>query len=336
MFCTGDQFITVIKSLCKPESNGSLFSDVISNLISEYVVEYHFHQLPLNIDHNEMYYSNDSEVIVIDDNICWVTGGKKLLFDSEWKSQNSVKRFNINTYQWLPRIPNMISRREDHITVSLNNIMWSIGGKNGCVRLKSTEYFNPIIQQWIQGPSMLEERRYHCGVSIDFNIYVFGGYLEPMINEFARCEVLSMPLYTYITDYNSEKKKNNVWKSIEDMNVPRAWAGAVVINPNCILVMGGSDVNRIELNCIERYTPSTNTWEILKFKLPVKTNYFNCFYDSSSRNLTLIIQSCENDSKDVYEHYITDDDIINFQPSNDDVLSITDNEWIKLETENDF
>ena len=62
------------------------------------------------------------------------------------------------------------------ISIPDDNKILVIGGYDGQSRVSSTEYYDPLSNTWINGPSMLKERSNFATCVIKDMLYVIGGY----------------------------------------------------------------------------------------------------------------------------------------------------------------
>ena len=76
------------------------------------------------------------------------------------------------------------------------------------------------------------------------------------------------------------------WWILASPAIYRQYPG-VVVTDNTILVMGGRSGRTNIVDSIEEYTPSTNSWRTLTWKLP-RSLYFRGLYDPCDRILFIL------------------------------------------------
>jgi hypothetical protein len=243
----------------------------------------------------------------------------------------------------------MISNTSDQGAIpAANNLIWCIGGLGPNTNYPphaqlSTEYYNPMTHQWYGGPWMDNFRTQQCCAVIGSTIYLFGGVDEHSISggDGISLDTATVPL---LTDSKHPIYSRDIgWKSIADMNVSRTRASAVVIHDDCVLVMGGYDSNQSNdsHSSIERYTPSTDTWQLLSWSLPKPMSSFAVDYNPSTKMLTIIpshdYTSNSRSGMDIYIRAINDDDLmVDNNDSKDGSRSVSSSSadrWLIVSTE---
>jgi N-acetylneuraminic acid mutarotase len=115
---------------------------------------------------------------------------------------------------------------------------------------------------------------------LELKVYVFGGTSDGFShNALSTCEV-----------YDS---KMNNWTSIASMPTKRCHAVAVTIDHDTIIVMGGFVTTVYSkkyevVDTIEEYTPSTNQWRTLPWRLPNRRADFGVAYDHRTNQLMIV------------------------------------------------
>lgn len=109
------------------------------------------------------------------------------------------------------------------------------------------------IDVWVEGDSLLEERRYAGACEIEGKIYVFGGCKEKMtMTGTALAGLMTAEVY------DPAAKQ---WSSIAPMNVARHKIAFAVVD-GYIYVFGGTS-GRVDHSTVERYSPEEDRWEIV-------------------------------------------------------------------------
>ena len=119
--------------------------------------------------------------------------------------------------------------------------------------------FKPIAR-WESSDSLLEARSYAGSCAIDGKIYIFGGDIpRKYIGSTKPVGIKTVEMYD---------PENGKWTSRSPMNFERGEAAYTQVNSH-IYVLGGKGRN-IDHNTIERYDPSTDSWELLEDTLPLR------------------------------------------------------------------
>ena len=99
----------------------------------------------------------------------FVCGGKHGL------ASNCCEKFNNHDKEW-EFVAEMKEAREEFQIVSCGKFIWAIGGDSLDGILRSTEYYDEVIDKWTLSTPMLEKRCDHSAVAFRDKIYVLGGY----------------------------------------------------------------------------------------------------------------------------------------------------------------
>ncbi|EAR92095.1 kelch motif protein (macronuclear) [Tetrahymena thermophila SB210] len=173
--------------------------------------------------------------------ICFVGNKNKLIIldlkKFEWK------KYNLEGVKFLG-YSSAVTLRNDNLLL--------MGGGN------SDQVYEISIQndlQVIKRQQMPIARKEHCSVVLnDGSVMIMGGYnmeAQKMLNS----------CYLYIP-------KIDQWSELAPMKIPKcAFAASLCSYGKYVYTFGGYDSQK-RLNDIEKYTISTNTWEIINFKLP--------------------------------------------------------------------
>jgi hypothetical protein len=134
------------------------------------------------------------------------------------------------------------------------------------------EIFDIKTQSWSSAPSIPYDRQFAFGAAYNGRVYVFGGKRKVGLK---RGDM-----------YEEDSKTCSGWSSIADMSIDRSSAAAVVVDAT-ILVMGGSSQSVGLTDSIEEYTPLTNTWRTLSWRLPRSTHSFAAVYHRETKTLMI-------------------------------------------------
>ncbi|VVC34696.1 Galactose oxidase/kelch, beta-propeller,BTB/Kelch-associated,Galactose oxidase, beta- [Cinara cedri] len=154
---------------------------------------------------------------------------------------HTVEYFDLETHQWV------VVKNKDVGTSSLNSCTYA-----ACVNefIYSIEpcgsgYYNSLNDEWnsiVQLPIIMQGA---AVCTLNNNIYVIGGRFE---------DNYLKSVFAYCTD-------TKVWVAIADMNCPRSYSGAVVMN-GFIYVFGGKADEGSYLNTFEIYDSHENKWTL--------------------------------------------------------------------------
>ena len=133
-------------------------------------------------------------------------------------------------------------------TVTTDQHIYCIGGQDEDKKATHTvQRFDPRSNTWLLVSSMMEKRKFLCGAAFNNNIFEFGG--------------VSIPGPTHSAEMHDIEEDQ--WQKIANMQVPRALAGAAVVQ-GLIYITGGntplSSAPEEHKRIIECHDPSTGQW----------------------------------------------------------------------------
>ena len=189
---------------------------------------------------------NDIGMTTLNGNI-YVTGGSD---NSNEICYSSVLKYSPETNTWT-ELKSMYKKREGHELVTLNGEIYAIGGMN----TKTVERYNSSKNEWnFVAPTTNEHYRFGA-TSYQNKIYVLShnGFevFDPNSNRWQSLPKQNIGYGTQLISINDElwivggenkkfggaskkifqfKTTNNKRKTLPDMNVPRLWHRAVVVN----------------------------------------------------------------------------------------------------------
>ncbi|UJF32362.1 fibronectin type III domain-containing protein [Paenibacillus hexagrammi] len=141
---------------------------------------------------------------------------------------------------------NMPANRQLHraVTMADGKVMVT-GGNDGMQHTATTMIYNPTLNSWMYGVSMLTARFSHAAVLLhDGRVMVIGG------NSFDTGVLNSVEIYNPST---------STWSAAAPLSVLRAAHTAVTLPDGRVLVIGGGNDDG-DLASTEIYDPSTNVW----------------------------------------------------------------------------
>lgn len=141
---------------------------------------------------------------------------------------------------------NMPASRQLHDAVTMaDGKVMVIGGNDGVTPSAATMIYDPSLNAWSYGTSMLNARFSHTSVVLhDGRVMAIGG------NNFSTGVMNLVEIYDPVT---------NTWSAAEPLSVRRASHVAVTLPDGRVLVAGGGNDDG-DLASTEIYDPATNTW----------------------------------------------------------------------------
>ncbi|CAH1400508.1 unnamed protein product [Nezara viridula] len=150
--------------------------------------------------------------------------------------------------------------RSYHGLVSVNNILYIIGGFDGSVHFSTVRSFNPMTKQWKDRACMNYPRCYVSCIELGGEIYAIGGYN-------GRSRMSSVEKYNVVL---------NQWDMIQPMAKQRSDAGAVAVD-NKIYVAGGFNGQDV-LTSVEMYDLATKQWTLIANLRTPRSGVSLCFF----------------------------------------------------------
>ena len=195
--------------------------------------------------------------------LLYVCGGSTGSSSSSTKCSKKVFAYNPKTNTWKKCAP-MIHGRASLCIVAADQHIYAIGGRGEDKKATNTvQRFDPRSNTWMLVSSMLEKRKCLCGAAFKNNIFVFGG------------SGISGPTHSaemYVIE-------DDQWQNIPNMQVPRIFAGAAVVQ-GLIYIIGGntpsSSAPKEHKKMIEYYNLSTGVWSE-KGSIPCEEFTMYCF-----------------------------------------------------------
>ncbi|XP_008186422.2 ring canal kelch homolog [Acyrthosiphon pisum] len=117
-------------------------------------------------------------------------------------------------------------------------------------RSKCTEFYDPKMRRWVNGPNMISKRWKPCLAVVKDNLVFAVGGSSDRLKPVRTVEVL---------DLSSEMP---CWKPSVDMLVERHIFGVGVIN-NCLYAVGGHNYSDKELDTAEVFDYNTQEWRMI-------------------------------------------------------------------------
>uniref|UniRef100_A0A0A9X721 Kelch-like protein diablo n=1 Tax=Lygus hesperus TaxID=30085 RepID=A0A0A9X721_LYGHE len=164
---------------------------------------------------------------------------------SEGAPTNCMESYDIRADRWFKSNLNDGAPRAYHGLVSVNNLVYMIGGFDGTNHFNSVRCFDPTTKKWTEKACMNKQRCYVSCVVVDKDIYAIGGFNNT--TRMSSVERYSIP--------------ENQWSFVRPMNGRRSDCGAVVVGKK-IYVAGGFNGQEV-LNTAECYDVETETWHVL-------------------------------------------------------------------------
>ena len=173
--------------------------------------------------------------------VCRVDKGLLVIGGHTSRAVNQCWLFDFATKKW-EEMPRLINARWYHRSVSLDDCVYVVGGKDVNTVLASVECLNAERKQWMSGPEMPQAVFGPAVVTYNNKIFVFGG---PDAQDKELC-------CTQVFDTTRGQ-----WSTLSDM--PEVCnVGATVTLNDCIFVVGGFD-----RTCL-KYDPVSDNWTKLR------------------------------------------------------------------------
>lgn len=167
--------------------------------------------------------------------------------------------YSLATHSWRTDVPPMSIGRWLPTAVTIGGRMMVFGGLISSITadvpqvLAACESFDLVANRWTMLPPMSTPRAAACAVTWHGRAFVFGGYRDSTVLSSAEC-----------FDPNL-----NRWSVIAPMHSPRFSASAVALpGRGGLLVIGGIDDQRRQLQSAELYDPTSNQWTAMAWQLP--------------------------------------------------------------------
>ncbi|ESO87598.1 hypothetical protein LOTGIDRAFT_194339 [Lottia gigantea] len=192
----------------------------------------------------------------------YITGGE--ITNNRGFPSNSAFRYDPRHDTWL-QIASMKHRRESFQMVVLNDKLYAVGGRLDKKKsLSSVEVYDPSRDAWALMSPLSTPKQSFAATTHNGKIYVVGG---------SESKIISSRVERYCPS-------NDSWEIRKPINLPRFYAHLTSYNNNLYLIGGATVDIHDHLVCvknIERYTPSTDTWVVLKgSNLPNPRSEFGC------------------------------------------------------------
>ncbi|XP_064638007.1 kelch-like protein 8 isoform X2 [Lineus longissimus] len=156
----------------------------------------------------------------------------------------SIECYNLRKDTWF-HVAEMSTRRRHVGVVSVNGLLYAIGGHNGSNHLSCGEVFDPETNRWKFIGSMSTPRRGIALASLGGPLYAVGGLDDSVC-------------YDIVERYDIS---NDSWSYVQSMNEPRGGVGVAALKGHLYAVGGNGGVT--SLDTCERYDPHLNKWTVL-------------------------------------------------------------------------
>lgn len=158
----------------------------------------------------------------------------------------SMERFDPRTKQ-LSEMPRLQNPRDRLSLTALNGLLYAVGGID---HPTSVERFDPKTGAWSAVKGLTEGRYHHAAVELNGRLYVMGGW---GLSNLASAECFD--------------PKTGEWSWLTPMTKCRYGHSAAAVEGRIYVVGGITSYNGVS-DEVECYDPHTNTWEVLKTRIP--------------------------------------------------------------------
>ncbi|XP_014257517.1 kelch-like protein 10 isoform X1 [Cimex lectularius] len=158
---------------------------------------------------------------------------------------NCIETYDIRADRWFLAKQFDNTPRSYHGLVSVDNLLYVIGGFDGSNHFNTVRCHNPVTKEWSEKACMYHARCYVCCVTHGKDIYAIGGFD-------GRIRMNSAEKFSIAA---------NQWTMINPMNRQRSDGGAAVVG-NRIFVVGGFNGQEV-LQSAEVYDIDTGVWTML-------------------------------------------------------------------------
>ena len=166
-------------------------------------------------------------------------------------------RYNPSSNAWT-KVASMQTGRAYHCAVTLDDLIYVIGGSNGQISLKSVEMYDALTNQWRRAPDMANSRKLGAAVNASGKIFVTGGYFD---NDETSVEPSCKILDPFV----------NQWSLLPEPCQPRCCFGIVSVD-DMVYIFGGEDSEKW-VNTFESFDFRSNKWnEEAEKPLPMPRN----------------------------------------------------------------
>ncbi|CAF0881192.1 unnamed protein product [Didymodactylos carnosus] len=159
---------------------------------------------------------------------------------------NMLEAYDVRADKWtIIHCTDRAAPRAYHGCITLDNLMYVIGGFDGIEYFSSCRTFHLIKKEWREIAPMNERRCYVSVAYLPPYLYTMGGFNG------------------HVRQNTAEKydRETNQWSSICPMNLQRSDASATTLNDR-IFICGGFDGQEC-LQTAEFFDPKTNQWTLI-------------------------------------------------------------------------
>lgn len=205
--------------------------------------------------------------------------------DGNAQPRAEVYEYNPSTNAWTPKT-SMLTARMGAVAVSLNGLIYVIGGRTNSSVLNTVEVYNPATNSWATREQMPSRRAYTAAFIINSKIYVAGGDGFPygggnvrrdLVEEFDPSKTDAVPGFF------------NAWAARNPLLTGRLACAAGVVN-NKAYVIGGTELSGTDVHTIEEGTLSAAP----RINMPVRNVAFGAISIGNIGEKGLEVQNLGN------------------------------------------
>ena len=179
----------------------------------------------------------------------YVTGG---LDKDTGESSDKCYSYNINASEWKCEEKRLLKSRYGHGQCSIHNKVYIAGGQLPDLEgyTNSVEVFDPFLNTWTPGPSMLNRRIWLRLLNIKNELYAVGGDVDEMGS-------------TMMPSIEKLDTKLNKWVHVTEFTILRRVFSVTSVD-NEIYIFGGRDGDYATLTDWDKFNVEKQEWESTK------------------------------------------------------------------------
>ena len=171
---------------------------------------------------------------------------------------------NDKSKKWVEQFPPMLTKRSHTAVVSTKEYLIVAGGKSELSQLDTVEVMDIQTPVWSTAANLCHPYSWASATICGEKLYMLGGFKE----DGAKTKSVLTCSLTKLLQSCSETS-DSVWHKITDVPVYKSTCAAV--NGELVAV-GGVDIERKTTSAIHRYSPTTDSWDVIS-NMPTARTY---------------------------------------------------------------